>query len=63
MAEFCWDCTRDKLGIEPERNELSNLIEPPYTTSALCEGCGFIQVDHKGKRLGEPLPDPDEESS
>lgn len=54
MADFCWQCTKDVLGVEPEKNDLKGLSTPEDTAKGLypvvlCEGCGSIQVDHEGK--------------
>ena len=55
-AEFCRQClldrygidTRDLAGISNARDE-QNGIYP----SVFCEGCGLIQVDRDGNRLGK----------
>ena len=55
MAEFCLDCSRelfgedsDFKGIISEEQFNEGLIVP-----VLCEGCGFIEVDHLGKKIEE----------
>ena len=57
MADFCYDCTKDILGINPEMNEF-NLEAGHYRMEegeefcwVLCEGCGPIIVDECGKRV------------
>tara|TARA_R110000824_G_scaffold331751_1_gene518370 strand:+ start:200 stop:400 length:201 start_codon:yes stop_codon:yes gene_type:complete len=54
MADFCYDCSRDKLGVNPLWNDLSGLVtkeqvEDGYYMPALCEGCGFGLADDKGR--------------
>lgn len=52
MSDFCLQCTEVMFpGCE---NDLSGITTPQDTAaglyaSALCEGCGFIQVDHEGR--------------
>lgn len=54
MAEFCWGCLADHIYPEaPDRNELRGLCKPGETIYALCEGCGWINVDHEGRRVDE----------
>jgi len=50
MADFCYDCTKDILGINPEMNDF-NLEEGEEFYWVLCEGCGPIRVDECGKRV------------
>ena len=57
MADFCYDCSQELLGVEPESNDFFGLIdeekvEKGYLISVLCEGCGYIMVDHLGKKVG-----------
>lgn len=44
------------MGVEPERNDFMGIVEAPDTCSVLCEGCGFIQVDHRGVRVPRSEP-------
>lgn len=47
MADFCYQCSIETLGFDSK--DLSGLCEEWEITGALCEGCGFISVDHEGK--------------
>jgi hypothetical protein len=50
MADFCWKCLAEELFPEaPERNDFHGIVEEGETARVLCEGCGFIEVDHEGK--------------
>ena len=57
MADFCYDCTKDTLGINPEMNDFNLTAEHYWMEEGeefckvLCEGCGFITVDANGKRI------------
>lgn len=52
MADFCWQCLEREMAPEcPERNDLRGLCEPGETVVALCEGCGQIEVDHRGSNI------------
>jgi hypothetical protein len=51
MADFCKQCSIDMFG--EDYLELAHLTEPEEwakgkAVSAICEGCGFIQVDPEG---------------
>ena len=50
MADFCWDCAWEVLGVESELNDMKNLCEEGERVHVLCEGCGEILVNNKGKR-------------
>ena len=50
MADFCWDCAEKHLGIEGELNDMRELCEEDEIAHVLCEGCGQITVDNKGKK-------------
>ena len=50
MADFCWDCCEEHLGVEGELNDLKGLCEDDEIVHVLCEGCGQTAVDSKGKR-------------
>lgn len=51
MADFCWDCCDIILGVNPEKNDCKGLCKEGEFVGVLCEGCGFINVDHNGKRI------------
>tara|TARA_R110002020_G_scaffold32681_2_gene100241 strand:- start:3242 stop:3448 length:207 start_codon:yes stop_codon:yes gene_type:complete len=55
MAEFCLECHLELFGNEIECG-LSGLISEEYVKDGyalpvLCESCGFIYVDHNGKKI------------
>ena len=56
MADFCWECTEEHFGQKyASKNDFANLIskeefEKDVVAHVLCEGCGFIEVNHLGKR-------------
>lgn len=57
MADFCLDCTKEMFPGAPEgENDCKNYTTPEDTQNkiyaiVLCEGCGWIKVDHTGKRV------------
>ncbi|MFC1453656.1 hypothetical protein ACFLQL_00565 [Verrucomicrobiota bacterium] len=63
MADFCKQCveelfdgpqegvTNDMEGLSTEEDTKEGLFP-----SVLCEGCGFIQVDHTGKCVTPDCP-------
>ncbi len=51
MADFCWDCAWEHLGVDSELNDMKNLCKEDENAWVLCEGCGEILVDNKGKRV------------
>ena len=55
MADFCWDCVWENLGVESELNDMKDLCEEGEYVHVLCEGCGEILVDNKGKKCNEEL--------
>ena len=64
MSDFCQECNDKLLGHDIECG-LAGLIteeqsKQGYTMNALCEGCGFVQVDHDGKKV--PWPDENKDS-
>ena len=61
MADFCYDCTKDILGINPEMNDFNLTAEHSWCCGCkvLCEGCGFITVDHEGKKISDTDLRPD----
>lgn len=56
MADFCRQCsidlwgkdTQDLMGINKETE-----LEEGAGFVVICEGCGFIRVDHAGQCLGD----------
>ena len=56
MADFCACCTVQRLGVEPEKNDLnrnpemndSDIDFSKLGYNDLCEGCGGVFVDEKG---------------
>ena len=54
MADFCRQCTEVTLGMDPDENDLKGISTEDDTKNGLfalviCEGCGYIQVDHTGR--------------
>lgn len=47
MAEFCKQCANE-LGF-PESDFIDSALKPGYYNTNLCEGCGYIQTNHKGE--------------
>ena len=53
MADFCWDCCWNHLGVESELNDMKDLCKEDEYVRVLCEGCGEIVVNSEGKRQAE----------
>tara|TARA_R100000005_G_C4851467_1_gene117602 strand:- start:321 stop:506 length:186 start_codon:yes stop_codon:yes gene_type:complete len=58
VADFCYDCTEELFGQHyAPKNDMRNIVsqkeyqEHGITANVLCEGCGFIEVDHLGRRI------------
>ena len=54
MANFCKSCCFDLFGVDI--SDFDGIIsEEDYdngmVANVLCEGCGFIEVDHKGEKV------------
>ena len=57
MADFCMECSiaefgedfKDMANISKEENTKDGLY-----AQVLCENCGWILVDHTGKRVSQP---------
>ena len=49
MADFCKECSTQMFG--EDMGDLAGLCEPEYKVVVICEGCGFITVDHLGVRV------------
>jgi len=47
MADFCKQCAVGLCDFDLE-GDLEGLCKPGETILVICEGCGFIQVDHMG---------------
>ena len=55
MVDFCLECNDFMFGHEIECG-LAGLITKEkvnegYVVNVLCEGCGFIAVDHNGQKV------------
>lgn len=55
MADFCKECSEELFG--EDFGDLKGLLTEEDTKNeryagVICEGCGFIQVDHTGKCIG-----------
>ena len=59
MSNYCYDCTKDILGVDPKRNDFGSFeaigprIPEGEFWKVLCEGCGVIVVDNEGKKVNE----------
>ena len=58
MADFCYDCTEELFDQKhAPNNDMAGIVsreeyeQHGITAKVLCEGCGFIEVDHRGRRL------------
>jgi len=51
MSSFCYDCTKDILGVDPTWNDFAE--RQTGLRKVLCEGCGVIVVDYEGKKVDE----------
>ncbi len=56
MADFCKECSLEIFG--EDLGDLADLIEPVivdlgFGYLALCERCGWILVDDRGKKIKE----------
>lgn len=47
MADFCKQCSIEQFG--EDFHDLAGLCEPNELVIAICEGCGFVDVDHEGR--------------
>lgn len=55
MADFCWQCTEDILGLDGEQNDcVTPALLAGEVCGVLCEGCGEIWVDRHGWCQGGP---------
>lgn len=53
MSEFCLQCSK-RLGAPEGWSDFEKIVEEGITTEVLCEGCGYIRVDHNGRCLTHP---------
>ncbi len=55
MAEFCAECSEELFGKEFPSDFSGILSEEDfdegYVLPVLCEGCGYIEVDHLGNKI------------
>lgn len=57
MADFCRQCSIDMFG--GDCGDLSGLLDKygddktKWLASVICEGCGFVQVNHLGECVSE----------
>lgn len=47
MADYCKQCSVEYFG--EDYRELAGLCKPDEIASVICEGCGFIHVNHLGE--------------
>lgn len=55
MANFCYDCTFHLFG-DGSRNDFVGMLSEEdvtkgYLVTVLCEGCGYIMINHDGKKI------------
>ena len=55
MADFCYDCTDHLIG-DGSRNDFVGMLSEEdvakgYLVTVLCEGCGYIMINHNGKKV------------
>lgn len=57
MAEFCVECAKEMWGKEIDSDFNGILSENEFKKgqllSVLCEGCGYIYVNHLGQKIDE----------
>ena len=57
MADFCYQCTEKLFGKEfAPGNDFHSMItksevDKGFLLPVLCEGCGYIMVDHEGRKV------------
>ena len=58
MADFCLDCSNFLFGGKTNGAECDfaglltkEEVEQGLVVTVVCEGCGFIQVDHNGQKV------------
>lgn len=51
MADFCNKCTHDITNGEYSTSDFDGLCKPDEKSLVLCEGCGYIYVDHLGHKI------------
>ena len=50
MADFCQKCAKETWG-DDIPSDFIGLVEEGQYIQVLCEGCGYILVDHNGKKV------------
>lgn len=53
MAEYCAQCAK-QYGMS---NGFTNECKPDSLATVVCEGCGVIQVNHKGECVSHDCDD------
>lgn len=54
MADFCKKCSLEHFG--EDFGDLKGLCLKGEVISTLCEGCGWVKVDHQGEEIPIKLP-------
>lgn len=54
MADFCKECNKEMFDVNT--SDFAGITTPDQTkkelyAEVLCESCGFIHVDHEGKKI------------
>ena len=55
MADFCLECSKELFG-EEVKSDFDGILsedqsQEGFVQPVLCEGCGYICVDHVGKKI------------
>lgn len=53
MADFCKDCSIELFG--EDFNDFAGLCKENEMIYVLCEGCGWVYVNHFGARIPDEL--------
>ena len=53
MADFCLECAKELFGGKSDFDGIisENQSREGFMQPVLCEGCGYICVDHLGKKI------------
>lgn len=69
MADFCLQCANEMFGCAnaPVKSDFYGLLSKEdentgHSLPVLCEGCGYIYVDHLGRRQGAVYPEPNKDA-
>lgn len=54
MADFCKKCSIEHFG--EDFGDLTGICLEGQVVETICEGCGWIKVDHQGNEIPPKLP-------